>query len=213
MRATKGTRRERTNQSRRAWTILILVASLAALECAGAAGAFPAAPAEEPELPAETPDEFFAAAYRRHMAGELNEAIALYRKSIAHRPTAPGHTFLGWAYAHQGRVDEAIAECERAIAIDPDYGNPWNDIGSYLISKGELDRAIPFLQRATKAERYCCPHFPHLNLGRVYLLQRRFRDARREFERVLELVPGYPPAIIWLKILEALMAQEPEETI
>ena len=189
-----------------------LIVALAVLGLAGLERAVPT-PAAEAELPAETPDEFFAAAYRKHMAGDMNEAIALYRKSIARKPTAPGHTFLGWAYAHQGRVDEAIAECEMAIAIDPEYGNPWNDIGSYLISKGELNRAVPFLKRATQAKRYCCPHFPHLNLGRLYAGQRKYQDAKREFERVLELVPGYPPAIISLKILDALMAQELEESI
>jgi len=194
------------------WRILVLVAVAVTVGLAHPAMALPAT-ADELELPAETPDEFFAAAYRKHMAGDLNEAIALYRQSIARKPTAPGYTFLGWAYAHQGRVDEAIAECEKAIAIDPEYGNPWNDIGSYLTSKGELNRAVPFLKRATKAKRYCCPHFPHLNLGRLYAAQRKYQDAKREFERVLELVPGYPPAIISLKILEALMAQEVEESI
>lgn len=194
---------------RPAWA---LIAILAVLVFVGLTQKVPAT-AEESELPAESPDEFFAAAYRKHMAGDLNGAIAFYRKSIAHRPTAPGHTFLGWAYAHQGRVDEAITECEKAIAIDPEYGNPWNDIGSYLISKGDLDRAIPYLERATRAKRYCCPHFPHLNLGRLYAVQRKYQDAKREFERVLELLPGYPPAILSLKILEALMEQEVEESI
>ena len=70
-----------------------------------------------------------------------------------------------------------------------------------------------FLRRATTAKRYCCPHFPHLNLGRLYAVQREYQDAKREFERVLDLVPGYPQAIISLKILEALMAQEVEESI
>jgi Tfp pilus assembly protein PilF len=169
--------------------------------------------ADKPDLPAETPDEFFAAGFRKHMAGELDEAIVLYRRSIARQPTAPGHTFLGWAYAHQDRLDEAIAECEKAIKIDPDYGNPWNDIGSYLMSKGELDRAIPYLKRAMQAKKYCCPYFPHLNLGRVYIAQQKFRDAKREFERVLELLPGFPPAVLLLQMLEALMAQEVEESV
>ncbi len=192
-------------------------AALAALLLSASAIGSPAMAAEAPpddlEMPAETPDEFFAAAFRRHVAGELDEAITLYKQSIARQPTAPGHTFLGWAYAHQGRVDEAIAECEKAILIDPDYGNPWNDIGSYLMAQGELDRAIPYFKRATEAKRYCCPHFPHLNLGRLYIAQRKFRDAQREFERVLELLPGYLPAILFLQGLESLLAQEAEEAI
>lgn len=193
--------------------LLLPVVAVLAVLILGQCGSALASPTEEPELPAETPDELFAAGFRKHMAGDLDGAIALYGKSIARQATAPGHTYLGWAYAHQGRLDAAIAECEKAIKIDPDYGNPWNDIGSYLMAKGELNRAIPYLKRAKEAKRYCCPHFPHLNLGRVYAAQRRFRDAKREFERVLELVPGYLPAIISLKILEALMAQEAEQSI
>ena len=192
--------------------VLPIAAALAALALACPARAAQD-PAADPELPAEPPGESFAAGFRKHMAGELDEAIVLYRRSIARQPTAPGHTFLGWAYAHQGRVDEAIAECEKAINIDPDYGNPWNDIGSYLMAKGELDRAIPYLKRAMEAKQYCCPYFPHLNLGRLYTAQRKFREAQREFKRVLELLPGYLPAILSLRMLEALMAEQGEESI
>jgi len=196
----------------RLWVLL-----LAAPLCVGLPPATAARGAEGPpegvELPAETPDEFFAAGFLKHMAGELDEAIALYGRSVARQPTAPGHTFLGWAYAHQGRLDEAIVECEKAIQIDPDYGNPWNDIGSYLLAKGDLDRAIPYLKRATEARRYCCPQFPHLNLGGIYAEQRRYREAKREFERVLELVPGHLPAIMALKQIEALLAHEAPERI
>ena len=55
----------------------------------------PDGPSDAVELPAETPDEFFAAGFLKHMAGELGEAIAFYQQSIARKPTAPGHTFLG----------------------------------------------------------------------------------------------------------------------
>jgi tetratricopeptide (TPR) repeat protein len=62
-------------------------------------------------------------------------------------PTAEAHTFLGWAYSHAGYVERAIAECKRAIEVDPDFGNPYNDIGVYLIEKGALDDAVPWLER------------------------------------------------------------------
>jgi len=63
------------------------------------------------------------------MQGELDPAIELYRRSIEVCPTAEAHTFLGWTYSFQGRLDEARAECLKAIEVDPHFGNPYNDIG------------------------------------------------------------------------------------
>ena len=37
----------------------------------------------------------------------------------------------------------AIADCHRAIDLDPEYGNPYNDIGAYYLELGQLDDTIP----------------------------------------------------------------------
>jgi len=131
-------------------------------------------------------------AYRRQMAGDLDGAIERYRKSIALHPTAEAHTFLGWTYSFQGRLEEAITECKEAIAVDGDFGNPYNDIGSYLIKLGRLDEAIPWLEAAIKAPRYEPRHYPHCNLGQVYWAKGLLAKAASEFERALELAPDYP---------------------
>jgi Tfp pilus assembly protein PilF len=34
-------------------------------------------------------------------------------------------------------LDEATDECRRAIEIDPQFGNPSNDIGVYLTQQGQ----------------------------------------------------------------------------
>ncbi len=124
------------------------------------------------------------------MQKDVEGAMALYRESLQVHPTAEAHTFLGWAKSWSGDIDGAIAECKRAIDVDPDFGNPYNDIGAYLIEKGQLDEAIPWLEKATQAPRYEPKHFPHLNLGRVYLKQRRVIAAISAFERALALQPG-----------------------
>src|SRR4030081_3704358 len=103
------------------------------------------------------------------MEGNLDRGIEHYQRSVAVHPTAEAHTFLGWSMSFQGRLEEATTECRRAIEIDPDFGNPYNDIGAYLIAKGALDDAVPWLERAKRAARYEPRHFPYLNLGRVYL--------------------------------------------
>jgi Tfp pilus assembly protein PilF len=141
-------------------------------------------------------------AYEHQMSGELDRAIALYRESIALHPTAEAHTFLGWTYSFQGRLDDAIAECKQAIAVDPDFGNPYNDIGSYLIKLGRLDEAIPWLERAMQAPRYEPRHYPHCNLGQVYWAQGLLAKARREFERALEIEPQYEAARAALEAID-----------
>src|SRR5256886_13648900 len=71
------------------------------------------------------------------MEGDYDRAVELYQSSLELHPTAEAHTFLGWTYHFQGRVEEAIAECKRAIELDPEFGNPYNDIGAYLIERSE----------------------------------------------------------------------------
>lgn len=76
----------------------------------------------------------FNEAYEAQMAGDYDAAIKLYKESIELFPTAEAYTFLGWTYSFRGEYDLAIAECLAAIAVDADFGNPYNDIGSYLIA-------------------------------------------------------------------------------
>jgi Tfp pilus assembly protein PilF len=138
--------------------------------------------------------QLFQKAYEHQMKKELDEAIELYKKSIAAYPTSEAHTFLGWTYSWMGRIDDAIAECLKAIEVDPTFGNPYNDIGSYLIMKGKDDDAIPWLERALQAPRYESYCYPHMNLGRVYEAKRDWVRAKEEYRRALEENKEYTPA-------------------
>ena len=149
--------------------------------------------------------ELLEQAYEHQMKGELEEAVELYKKSIEVLPTAEAHTFLGWTYSFMERLDDAIAECRRAIEIDPDFGNPYNDIGAYLIEQGALDEAIPWLERATRAKRYESYCFPHYNLGRVYERKHQWMKAIECYRRSLAHNPKYKLARASLRRLRAMM--------
>lgn len=140
----------------------------------------------------------FEQAYRSQIQGEVADAIVLYKRSIATYPTAEAYTFLGWTYSMLNRLDEAIEMCRKAIAADPTFGNPYNDIGAYLIEMGRWQEAIPWLEKATQAPRYQAPHFPHMNLGRVYEHLGRYRTALACYDRALEIDPLYLVAT-WAK--------------
>ena len=136
------------------------------------------------------------------MLDRFADAVELYRESIEVHPTAEAQTYLGWSLSHLGRLEEAVAEAKKAIPLDPDFGNPYNDIGVYLTELGRLEEAVPWLERATKAKRYCCYQFPHFNLGRIQLRFGRIEDARRSFERALSYDPAYPPARKGLELVK-----------
>lgn len=147
----------------------------------------------------------FQRAYAQQVAGNWADAILLYQRSIEVYPTAEAHTFLGWTYSFLGRYDDAIEECQKAIAVDPTFGNPYNDIGAYLIEMDHPREAIEWLMKATAAPRYEAPHYPWVNLGRAYEKIGPWEEALRCYRKAIEIMPDYEEAKQRLKTLLARM--------
>lgn len=133
----------------------------------------------------------FKKAYHFQMTGRFDEATRWYRKSIQLHPTAEAHNFLGWTLSCQGKYEQAIQECLTAVTLDPDFGNPYNDIGAYLIELGRYGEAIPWLKKAVGARRYACKHYAHLNLGRAFEARGLWGEALAEYRCALAVQPDY----------------------
>jgi tetratricopeptide (TPR) repeat protein len=144
----------------------------------------------------------FNEAYDAQMAKDYDAAIRLYKKSIAVFPTAEAYTFLGWAYSFQGNYDLAITECLAAIAVDASFGNPYNDIGSYLIAKGNYYDCVRWFKLAIDAVRYEARAFPHFNLAHVYEKRGRFLEAAKHYGLALKEQPDYKQAYDALRRLQ-----------
>ncbi|MBK9795145.1 MAG: tetratricopeptide repeat protein [Holophagaceae bacterium] len=155
--------------------------------------------------------EWVGKAYQLHMKGEVDKAIALYTKSIEIHPTAEAYTFRGWARSFEKDYASAIEDCHRAIDLDPEFGNPYNDIGAYYVEQGEPDEAIPWLRMALKAKRYDSYCFPHFNLGRVFEAKEQLDKALEHFRASLDENPGYALAAKAVeRVREKLGARKPE---
>lgn len=156
---------------------------------------------EEAQL--ERAREYYEQAYRMQMDGKVAEAIKLYRLSLETFETPEAHTFLGWAYSYLGDYERAIEECHFAIDLDPDYGNPYNDIAAYLIQQSKHDEAEFWLRKAILAPRYVSRHYAFYNLGRVFERQGKWFEAVRQYQQAVSLEPKYHLAALALLNLQA----------
>ena len=120
--------------------------------------------------------------------GQVAEAeVGEARQSGQDEAGAPSH--VARAYANQGKLDEAIKWCEKAIAADK-----LNPAFHYLLAtiqqeQVQGDFAVQSLMRAL----YLDPSFvlAHFALGNLRLSQGRRREAERHFENALELLHAH----------------------
>src|SRR4030095_10529840 len=148
-------------------------------------------------------NQLFHEAYEAQLSNDYERAIELYKRSIETYPTAEAHTFLGWVYSFQNRYDEAIEECLEAIRVDETLGNPYNDIGSYLLAKGDPYSSVRWFKRALYAPRYESYAFPHFNLVRIYEMRKKYLEAARHYGKALEQQRGFTEAAAGLRRMQA----------
>ena len=134
--------------------------------------------------------DLFRQAYARQMQGEYEEALRLYARSIQAFPTAEAYTFRGWTYSFMGIWEKAIRECLKAIEIDPEFGNPYNDIGAYLIEQGKFDEALPWFEKALRAPRYEAYCYPWFNMGRIWEKKHDWKKAARATKNPWSRIPA-----------------------
>ena len=61
---------------------------------------------------------FVERAQELQQARQLDRAVVCFKRSLELYPTVQGHAYLGLTYSAQGRFNDAVRECERALAID-----------------------------------------------------------------------------------------------
>jgi tetratricopeptide (TPR) repeat protein len=95
---------------------------------------------------------------------------------------------FGAELLRQGRVDEAIAEFQRAIAVDPSYASPEFNL-AYAYERGErIDEAIAQYGKALQIDPRNV--LGHNNLGVLYDKKGQYDDAIREYEEALRIDPS-----------------------
>ena len=81
------------------------------------------------------------------------KATEFIQKALALKDSlADAHSGLGVLYSWSGRYDEAIAEAERGVELDPNSGQAYFNLGVVLRWAGKPKEAIPVFQKALRLE-------------------------------------------------------------
>lgn len=122
--------------------------------------------------------------------GDYLTALHEFRASAYVARTAAALCNWGSMEHCLGDSERAIELQREAIALDPDWGSPYNNIGSYLVSLDRLDEAIPWFKRAIACKRFDgSRQIPHINLGKLFLARKDFEQALHHFEEALRIDP------------------------
>ena len=127
----------------------------------------------------------------RQQLGYWKDDETLWRHALEVTPKNYfAHKSLGDAFLHQGRLDDAIAQYQDCIGLNPNFASVYGNFGTALLAKGQLDEAARQFQQAVRlnprnAEAY-------YNLGTAFLKQGRLDDAIRQFQLAIQLKSDEP---------------------
>jgi tetratricopeptide (TPR) repeat protein len=111
---------------------------------------------------------------------KYNEAIVSLREALRINPRfANAHNNLALALRKLGRHDEAEAEILRAIELDPEHAVADYSLGQAYFRGGMFSQLKERLQMDAKS------------LGDVYFLQKDYKNAVEQYEKAVNIHPGY----------------------
>lgn len=148
----------------------------------------------------ELPEHHFLAGLVAARGSDVEGARTHYHAAIdaasGHYPEACFN--LGLAEKEAGRLPEAIAAYQRAIASKADYVAAYNNLGlAYVASNKPSDAETAYQEALALDPRYS----PALvNLGKLFLSQKRFDDATRAFEQAVAVRPDAREALLNLGV-------------
>lgn len=117
------------------------------------------------------------------------------------------HISLAITYFGTGKIDEAIEELNRALALQPLRDDAYNWLGRCYEEKRDRDRALAAYQKAISI-RPTADHY--LQLGACYLIFSEYEDAIEQFRKVISLQPDNYAGYNNLGSIYYLLGQYPQ---
>ena len=131
-------------------------------------------------------------------AESIKMAFKYAKEAIALDDTLDyAHTLVGAIYLIQHRHEKAVAEMERAVALNPNGGHVLSMVAAVVSCSGRWEEGMEVAEKALRLE----PFPPVMNLhwlGRAYFMTGRYEKSITMWNKALHISPNYLPAHAFL---------------
>jgi lipoprotein NlpI len=118
---------------------------------------------------------------------------AFKQELLNRKDQAATHDNRGVMLDQMGKTDLAEADFNQAIALQPDLGDPYVNLGSMLIKKRQYAAALVSIDKGLE-QGMSFPHIGYYDRALAEELMGRYPEAYHDFKKVLELEPHYEQA-------------------
>ena len=121
----------------------------------------------------------------------LERAVALEQKALALDDSlSRAHGLMGVIYARKQQYDQAIAEGERAVALDPNNAEGYAGQANVLSFAGRPEEALRAIEQALRLNPYY-PAWYLIQLGQAYQGTGRIEEAIAAYKQLLVRNPNF----------------------
>ncbi len=148
--------------------------------------------ASHPPHAEQSASQLIDAALQHHMAGQLQQAEAIYKKILAQNPHHPEALhLLGVVYSQYGQNNLAIESIQKAIEQSPE---PlfYNNLGVVFQSTGNVEKSIECYEHALQYKPNDAKAY--FNLGVAYQALNNADKALHYYQQVLQINPNFAEA-------------------
>ncbi|MEG4339881.1 glycoside hydrolase family 99-like domain-containing protein [Microcoleus sp. D3_18_C2] len=109
--------------------------------------------------------------------------------TVSTESTAVQFNQQGETYLSQGKIEEAIASCEQALKIHPNFAPAYKTLGNALQAQGRMEEARHWYAKAIEIE----PNFAEVyaNLGSLGAQQQKWQEAIGFYQKALAIKPNF----------------------